>query len=90
MVELLIVLAIVGILAALVFTPGCSNPDDAKKALLDAGYSDITMTGYAWLGCSDDDTYHESFTAFGPGGKERRVAGVVCGGWGKGWTIRLK
>lgn len=67
----------------------CTNPDSATLALLDAGYGDITITGYNWYGCSKDDTYYTgiTFTATGPTG--RRTSGTVCSGWMKGSTIRF-
>lgn len=46
------------------------------------------MTGYDWLNCSEDDVFHDKFTAKGPTG--RRVSGAVCAGLlFKGATIRL-
>lgn len=67
----------------------CTNPERAKKALEDSGYTDITLTGYRYTGCSEDDYFHTGFIAKGPTG--RPVSGVVCDGgpWGKGKTIRL-
>lgn len=65
---------------------GCSNPQGATKALLDAGYTNIQVGGYGW-GCGQDDTTATKFTATGPTG--RPVNGVVCSAFLKGNTIRL-
>lgn len=65
----------------------CSDEDAARRTLLDAGYSDVRTTGWAMLGCGEDDSTSTGFVAKNP--KGRRVEGVVCCGfWGKGCTIR--
>jgi len=67
---------------------GCTQPDHARQVLESAGYTEIQMTGYDWLNCSEDDVFHDKFTAKGPTG--RRVSGAVCAGLlFKGATIRL-
>ena len=63
---------------------GCTSDADARRVLEAAGYSEITLNGYGWFACSDDDTFHTAFTAKGPTGVW--VAGVVCSGWAKGST----
>jgi hypothetical protein len=71
-----------------VFLVGCTQPDKAARVLSGAGYTNIEMHGYDWLNCSEDDSYHDKFTAVGPAGQQ--VSGVVCGGiLFKGATIRL-
>lgn len=66
----------------------CTKPDHAARVLESAGYTDIQMHGYVVFGCSEDDQYHDKFTAKGPTGKP--VSGVVCAGLVfKGATIRL-
>lgn len=82
--NLLIVMGIAGI--ALNFV-GCTRPDEARKVLGQAGYTDIKPGGYCVFCCSKDDTFHTEFTAKGPTGQP--VSGVVCSGWMKGSTIRL-
>jgi hypothetical protein len=73
---------------ALLALAGCSNPEGATKALRGAGYTDIKLTGYRWIGCSKDDHYADGFEAKGPTGVP--VTGVVCSGlMFKGSTIRL-
>lgn len=65
---------------------GCTAPDTAMRALQGAGYTNIKLGGYAWIGCSGSDDFATKFIATGPSGK--RVSGVVCSGILKGATIR--
>jgi len=74
-------------IAALVALGACTDADNARRALSTAGYSDIRIEGYAWFGCSEDDTFATRFKAKGPSGVE--ASGQVCSGWLKGSTIRL-
>lgn len=68
---------------------GCTDADNATRALEAAGYKDIRITGYSWFGCSKDDTVHTAFTATGANG--RPIKGVVCSGLLlKGQTIRTE
>lgn len=57
---------------------GCSNPQDAERALTGAGYSNIQTHGFDLFACSDSDFYSTKFTATNPAGKP--VSGVVCSG----------
>lgn len=66
----------------------CTNPHDAKKALLDAGYHPIEVGGYGFFSCSEDDAYATRFVAYSPD-SSRVVKGCVCSGFLKGSTIRL-
>ena len=67
----------------------CSDSDVARSALLGQGFTDIEITGWAPLGCSDSDGTCTGFVALGPTG--RRVSGVVgCGYFFKGCTVRTK
>ena len=75
------------ILIALLCVSGCTNDDDAFRALNAEGYTNIQTGGYAFFACSKDDFYHTSFTAKNAKGKT--VEGVVCSGlFFKGSTIR--
>jgi hypothetical protein len=78
------------ILAAMIlttaFVAGCSDPQSATRALESQGFKNIKITGYAWLGCSEDDAWRTGFEADALSG--RRVAGVVCSGIFKGSTVR--
>lgn len=85
-------LAIAALLGASLASAGCagsSSKDKVREALLDAGYSAITIDGYAWWGCGKDDDYGFRFSATGPTG--RPVKGVACSSFfdTKGTTIRL-
>jgi hypothetical protein len=75
------------ILAAFILT-SCTNAENSRRILEDAGYTGVEIKGYSVFGCSDDDVYHDKFTAISAAG--RPVTGVVCGGYlFKGATIRL-
>lgn len=69
----------------------CTDPERARKTLLDSGFTHITITGHAWNRCGKDDTSCTGFNAIGPSG--RPVSGAVgCGvetGCTKGCTVRL-
>lgn len=78
-----ILIAIVALLAV-----GCTDPSGATRILEANGFTDIQLTGYAWLSCSDKDTYQTGFIAKGPTGV--RVEGAVCAGmFFKNSTIRF-
>lgn len=77
------------IAAAAALLIACTDPQNATRILADQGYTNIRMTGYAWLSCSNDDTYHSGFVATSPAGKD--VRGTVCaGGFFKNSTIRFE
>jgi hypothetical protein len=66
---------------------GCYNDKDKVRKILERdGYTEVDVGGWTWLGCSDDDTFKNSFTAKKGGEK---VDGYACGGWLKGLTIRI-
>jgi len=71
----------------LIFTGNCSRPEEAKRVLTEQGYTEIETLGYRWFGCGSEDGFSDGFSATSPSGA--RVEGVVCGGWGKGMTIRF-
>lgn len=73
------------ILALLLLT-GCTDERASRAALESAGFSDITLTGYNWFGCGQDDSFATGFRAKNPAG--RNVEGVVCCGLMKGCTVR--
>jgi hypothetical protein len=75
-------------LALLAFI-GCSDADQAKRHLHNAGYSNVVTTGYAFGACSKDDTYSTGFRGVGPTGNYTEGA-VCCGLFLKGCTIRFQ
>jgi hypothetical protein len=78
----------IAILFAAIALSGCSSANDANKALVGAGYTQIQTHGYSFFGCGQDDTFATKFTAKGPSGVQ--VEGVVCSSFTKGSTIRTK
>ena len=75
------------IILAMIFM-SCSSSDEAKETLSLAGYTQIKTTGYSVFGCGEDDKFRTGFVAISPNG--RKVEGVVCSGFFKGATIRIK
>lgn len=65
----------------------CTDDSRSVRILEESGYTDITLTGYAFWACSDSDSFSTGFTAKGPTG--RRTSGAVCCGLTKNCTIRL-
>lgn len=60
---------------------GCDDltkPDESFAILKRDGCQDISINGYAWRGCSEDDTFRTAFTATKNG---QFVEGVVCSGY---------
>lgn len=75
-------------LISLFVVSGCTNPDDSIRLLKNQGMTNIEITGYNLLACSDDDVYHTGFEATTPNGTQ--VSGTVCSGlFFKGSTIRF-
>lgn len=55
----------------------CSDEENARYFVQNAGYSSVRMYGSPWFsGCPQDDFYTDEFRAVGPNG--RAVHGVVC------------
>lgn len=74
---------------------GCDvSSDTAQEVLTDEGYHDIRLTGHAWFGCGDDDSFATNFVANRwivqeDGTRiERSVEGTICCGYWKNCTIR--
>lgn len=75
------------ILIAVLFLTACSNPEDARRTLNAAGYTDIKTQGYAMFSCGSDDFYATKFSAKNPAGNDTK--GTVCSGLLiKGSTVR--
>ena len=64
----------------------CTAPGASTRALTDAGYTDIVVTGWSPFSCGSDDTFSTGFEATNPRGEP--VEGVVCCGWVKACTVR--
>ena len=65
----------------------CSvNDSTLNRVLTNQGFTDISNDGYAWFGCSEDDSFHSNFSATNSQGK--RVSGTVCCGTFKDCTVR--
>lgn len=64
----------------------CTGDESKIKRILETdGCTQIELTGYDPMGCSDSDDYSCGFTAMKNG---KSVTGVVCSGLLKGATIR--
>jgi len=83
-----IIVLCVGFAAFFLFALCFMHSDDASatKTLTDAGFRNILIEGYSYLGCSDEP-YHTKFTATNYNGIV--VHGIVCGGPFKYNTIRF-
>lgn len=79
--NLFLVLALAGLAA------GCTDPTAATKALDDAAFKEVKITGYRIFGCGEDYTFHTGFEAKNVNNK--LVTGVVCSGWLKGSSIKF-
>lgn len=67
---------------------GCTDSTNTIRTLEDSGFSDITVTGYSFFACGQDDTFHTGFRAKNQAGKF--VEGTVCCGMmTKGCTVRF-
>jgi flagellar hook protein FlgE len=87
--KLLTIAAIVGLgLSA----SACTVGKEKTRGILESegGYTDLTIKGHAWFGCSKGDDATQAFEGTKNG---YRVHGVVCGHiapWGKAPTIRIQ
>ena len=79
---------ILGISFALLLA-GCGE-DSATRAIEASGFKNVRLTGFVWWGCdnkTDSPFFNTKFAAEGLNGKP--VNGVACGGFLKGWTVRI-
>lgn len=74
---------------------GCEvSQSNAERVLRAEGLHHVTLNGYAWFACSDDDNFASNFVAYrtvldgGGNPQEVRVEGVVCCGLMKSCTVR--
>lgn len=88
--QIAVIIGIVALIALFLFVgpSACTQPERASDLLARQGYTDIEITGYRWLSCSDDDLFHTGFSAKSPTGQA--IEGTVCAGWlFKGATLRF-
>ena len=79
---------LLAVAAACLLLSGCGTDEEtARRALDDAGYTDVKITGYSAFSCGESDTFSTGFEATNIRGK--RIKGTVCSDWMKGATIRL-
>lgn len=78
----------VKIIGGLVFALlSCTAPDATRETLESAGYTDVAITGWSPMTCSDDDDFETGFRAKNPKG-DWTTGTVCCGFLLKGCTIR--
>uniref|UniRef100_A0AB39AJQ4 Lipoprotein n=1 Tax=Vibrio phage P018-4 TaxID=3229728 RepID=A0AB39AJQ4_9CAUD len=77
----------VGIIGSVLVLSGCSDSGKATQTLKNQGYTNISIDGYAWFMCSEQDTFATKFYATSP--NWTRVSGAVCSGLFKGNTLRF-
>lgn len=86
--KIFITSVIVAVLSITMLT-GCTDSDGAKRILELNNFTEIRITGYAWLSCSDRDTVRTGFVARAPNGQVTK--GAVCSGLlFKNSTIRFE
>ena len=67
---------------------GCNHSEEhAKDLLKQMNFTNVRLTGKAFLACSTEDIYQDNFSAIAPNGK--LVTGTVCSGIFKSSTIRF-
>ncbi len=66
------------IIVAISLVLSCTDELASRRALENQGFTEIRWTGYEFMACSEDDTYHTGFSAKNSQGK--MVSGVVCCG----------
>lgn len=54
---------------------GCTAPERSMDTLIDEGYTNVTIEGYAFFECTESSTFHTAFTGQRDG---RHVEGAVC------------
>lgn len=75
-------------IAAAALLAGCAPPvGEARSAVEAYGFDRVNVGGYALIGCSREDVHRFKWTGRNTAG--RHVAGVVCGGILKDWTVRI-
>lgn len=84
-----ILMGIIAVVLSVTMLTGCTDSEGAERVLRLNNFTDIQITGYAWLSCSEKDTIRTGFTATAPNGE--KVSGAVCSGLlFKNSTIRFE
>lgn len=67
---------------------GCGvNVKDGTRVAEAQGLKNVKIGSWSFFGCSKDDAFRSNFTAVDVNGNP--VSGVICGGWLKGYTVRV-
>jgi len=78
---------LIGLLTVVMALTSCTDNEGARRTLMQAGFTDIELTGYRFFMAGKEDTYCTGFKATSPNGF--KVSGAVTGGPFKGNTIRF-
>lgn len=68
------------------FLSACTAPEWTEEALRKQGFTDITVRGYDFFACGEDDAFATAFVARNTNGDY--VDGTVCCGLFKSCTVR--
>lgn len=63
----------------LVLLSGCTDAEGARETLRKNGYEQISIGGYSFMGCNENDFFATKFSAINKMSGER-VEGSVCSG----------
>ena len=78
---------VLAVVMVVVFVLGRPSDEDIHRVLSGAGYTQVELTGFKFLGCAKEDSYRIGFLAIGSDGKP--VSGLVCSTPFKGHTVRV-
>jgi hypothetical protein len=82
-IPVLFIFLIIAAIALIAFPPR----NQMQRAVEEFGFQNVHLTGFAFLGCSEQDAFRQKWSGRNAAGKA--VNGVICGGLAKGWTVRL-
>lgn len=86
-VTVVFVLLLIVVVVSMIMGGGLTQPEKAIRILSQQGYTNIEITGWRPMMCSDEDDFATGFQATSSNGSV--VTGCVCSGIMKGSTIRL-
>lgn len=78
---------ILSVIVAIFLFPSCTDVKEARKVLEDDGYEVLSVGGYGFFQCSEDDIYATKAVVWNRN-KTKKIKVCVCSGWFKGSTIR--